>query len=175
MGDLPGGTDDTYRELHRSLRHRLRGLALADGEYDELYQEAWLEVVKRSNAGQAIHDLRAFLLGVMVNRWRMEARRRHRNPAGPLHDRANEVEDRAAPVSYRVITREEARRGIAAITRLRDPRRRRVLELRLVAEMSPAEIQQAMGISERTYRRLLTEAMRDINVQLGGDGGGSGR
>jgi DNA-directed RNA polymerase specialized sigma24 family protein len=46
---------DDYRRLKATLRARLRRRpAMSDEEFDDAYQEAWIEVVKRSCGGRAV-------------------------------------------------------------------------------------------------------------------------
>lgn len=164
----------SYRQLRGGLCRSLsRRLGLTTAEFDELYQEAWQEVARRAQAGERIHNYRAFVTQVMINKWKMELRGRRRHPALPL-ERAADVPDGsrlrgASPIPQpdeQVDVQERVLLALELIGSVSDDRRRKVLELRLAGDMSATEVQVAMGVTERTYRRLLTEAMHDIDDQL---------
>jgi RNA polymerase sigma factor (sigma-70 family) len=181
-GEQGGGPDRTAEVLARNYR-QLRGvlcrslsrrLDLTTAEFDELYQEAWRDIVKRAQDGEPIRNYRAFVTGVMINKWKMELRSRRRHPTVPL-DASPELADgplhpgespAPQPAEDRVDLKERARLALELIEAVSDPRRRKVLELRLACELSAGEVQRKLGVTERTYRRLLTEAMHDIDAML---------
>jgi RNA polymerase sigma factor (sigma-70 family) len=180
-GEQGGGPETTAEVLARNYR-QLRGgqcrslsrrLGLTTEEFDELYQEAWQEVARRVQAGERILNYRGFVTQVMINKWKMELRGRRRHPALPL-ERASDVPDGsrlrgASPIPQpdeQVGAQERVLLALELIGSVSDDRRRKVLELRLAGDMSATEVQVAMGVTERTYRRLLTEAMYDIDAQL---------
>lgn len=180
QGDDPDRIEEVlarnYRQLRGSLcRSLTRKLDLQDGEFDELYQEAWSDILKHARSGGIIRDYRAFVREVMLNKWKMEKRSRRRHPTLPLHT-ASEVPDRsphrgAAPsplTEDRVSERHHVELALELIESIADPRRRRVLELRLAGDLSATDVQRELGVTERTYRRLLTAAMHEIydKVQL---------
>lgn len=177
-GDGPDRIEEVlarnYRQLRGSLcRSLTRQLDLKAEEFDELYQEAWRDIVKRARSGEVIRNYRAFAREVILNKWKMELRSRRRHPTLPL-DRAAEVPDRsshrtASPAVLpedRIGERDRVRLALELIESVSDPRRRRVLELRLAGDLSASEVQRELGVTERTYRRLLTAAMHDIDAEL---------
>ena len=163
-----------YRQLRGSLcRSLTRQLDLKEEEFDELYQEAWRDIVKQAKSGQVIHNYRAFVRKVILNKWKMELRSRKRHPTLPL-DTAVEVPDRSAHRSAlpallpedRVSERQQVDLALELIESIAHPTRRKVLELRLAGDLSATEVQRELGVTERTYRRLLTAAMHDIDAKL---------
>ena len=180
-GEKRGGPDRieevlarNYRQLRGSLcRSLTRQLDLKEEEFDELYQEAWRDIVRQAKSGQVIRNYRAFAREVMLNKWKMELRSRKRHPTLPL-DTASEVPDRsahrsAAPAPLpedRVTERHRVNLALELIESIAHPRRRKVLELRLAGDLSATEVQRELGVTERTYRRLLTAAMHDIDAKL---------
>ena len=181
-GEQGGGPDRTaealarnYRQLRGALCRSLsRRLGITTAEFDELYQEAWRDIVKRAQDGHQIRDYRAFVTGVMINKWKMELRTRRRHPTLPL-EAAPELPDAsrlsgglAAPQQPedRIDMQERTRLALELIEAVSDPRRRRLLELRLAGDLSAPEVQRQLGVTERTYRRLLTAAMHDIDAML---------
>lgn len=66
----------------------------------------------------------------------------------------------------RVSELDRVRLALEVIESIDDPRRGRVLELRLAGDLSATEVQHELGVTERTYRRLLTAAMHDIDERL---------
>lgn len=178
QGDGPDRIEEVlarnYRQLRGSLcRSLTRQLDLTAEEFDELYQEAWRDIVKRAKSGEIIRNYRAFAREVMLNKWKMELRSRRRHPTLPL-DLAAEVPDRpshrsgsTAPLpDDRVGEQDRVRLALELIESISDPRRRRILELRLAGDLSATEVQRELGVTERTYRRLLTAAMHDIDAKL---------
>lgn len=180
-GEQGGGPDRTaeilarnYRQLRGGLcRSLCRRLGITAAEFDELYQEAWRDIVRRAQDGEPIRDYRAFVTGVMINKWKMELRSRRRHPTVPL-DAAPELAADSKIVGSsstphpedRVDIQQRARLALELIESISDTRRRKVLELRLACDLSAGEVQQRLGVTERTYRRLLTEAMHDIDAML---------
>jgi DNA-directed RNA polymerase specialized sigma24 family protein len=129
--------------------------------------------VRRAQAGEQIRNYRGFVTGVMLNKWKMELRSRRRHPTVPLdggrelpENRGLQREASSPPPDDQIGFQERVRLALELIESLSDARRRQVLKLRLACGLSAAEVQRAMGVTERTYRRLLTEAMHDIDLKL---------
>jgi RNA polymerase sigma factor (sigma-70 family) len=181
-GEQGGGLDGTAEALARNYR-QLRGvlcrslsrrLGITMAEFDELYQEAWRDIVKRAQDGDPIRDYRAFVTGVMVNKWKMELRTRRRHPTVPL-DATPETADGSCgrrewaepqQLEEQFDLKARARLALELIESISDPRRRNVLRLRLTCDLSAGEVQRELGVTERTDRRLLTEGMHDIDAML---------
>jgi RNA polymerase sigma factor (sigma-70 family) len=157
--------------LSRELRAVLgRRLGLTDDEFQDFFQDACEEVVSRQRRGEEILDLRAFLAAVIVNKRRMQLRSWARHPSAGL----DTVDERpwavlrapSPPVDEQAELNARARDILEASLSIRDHRAQRVFHLRRVAGWAPEEIQQQLGISERTYRKLVTRGAASVAASI---------
>jgi RNA polymerase sigma factor (sigma-70 family) len=170
---IPEAVARSYRQLRGSLRRSLtRRLNLSAAEFDELYQEAWQQVVRREREGEQIRNYRGFVIGVIVNQWKTRARANGRRSTVSLAGQQAEWEQRggmgepvAPPADEQLVRQEQVRLALELIESIDDPRRRQVLKLRLACGLSAREVQRVVGVSERTYRRLLEKAGHDLDLQ----------
>jgi RNA polymerase sigma-70 factor (sigma-E family) len=149
MGDDPTPADPWLRDLYRSEYRglvRLAALLVDDvGLAEEVVQDAFITCA-RSGDGPRLRDAGAapaYLRRAVLNRSRSQlrsrrVRRRHLRAAGPPPT--------APPADLPVVADDEHRRMLAALDELSD-RQREVLVLRYYAELSEAEIADALDIS----------------------------
>ncbi len=154
------------------LRRRLRGwaqhrLGLGEDYFDDMYQAAWLAVTE-SNCKEATRSLEHHLRWALERRWYNELRRRERRPTTSL-DEVAEAQLRAPAQTdpcEQVERLEATRYLLEAFDGLTERQWRLVLLVDLWGDR-PAEVQAALAISARTYRREHTAALANITIRVG--------
>lgn len=165
------GLEEEYVGLRAGIR-RLLGPRLAHTavEFEDLYQAAWVAVITSIRKGVAVRNPKWFLIGTILNTWKMELRRRSRNPVGSLESAENaKVVEREASSEPSPLERQlAAERAVTTVSALEslDPRRRDVLRMRMMLGMKPKDIMQRLGLTERQYRRLLQEGTVELQAKL---------
>jgi RNA polymerase sigma factor (sigma-70 family) len=157
-----------------ALRPRLatwakRNLGVSPPDFEDLHEEAWAEVLRREQDGSHIRHLHAFLKGTIRNKWKMRLRSDRRHPTVPLDDAAEAWPEAAlgeSVLSDQIELHEDLSLGLELLESIPNQRRRQVLRLLYVCGLEPAEVRQVMGVSERTYRRLLEQAKAEIGKKL---------
>lgn len=162
---------DAHQEL--ALRRRLgtwtraqRGVSPQD--FDDLYQEAWCTLLEGERRGRRVRNREGALRWALHNSWLMENRRRRRRPAPDALDGVSLdslVAGETADPAERVDSLETARRVCEMLVPL-TARQRQILLLE-VGALRPAEIQQQLGISKRTYYRDRKSALQAIAARVG--------
>ena len=146
-----------------------RNLGLSAPDFKDLHEEAWVEVVRRSRNGAEIRHLHSFLKGTIRNKWKMRLRSDRRHPTVSLDD-AEGLWPEATPgesvLSDQIELHEDLSLGLELLESIPNQRRRQMLRLLYVCGLEPAEVRQVMGVSERTYRRLLEQAKAEIGKKL---------
>jgi RNA polymerase sigma factor (sigma-70 family) len=130
----------------------VNAVALASGSYpaaEDAVQEALVRAWMRSERGERLDSLPAWVAAVALNQtrsgWRRamaERRARHRLPGAPGND--------SEPSGDHV----DVARALAALPR----RQREVAVLRYLLELSTAEVAAALGIGEGTVKSSLARA-----------------
>jgi RNA polymerase sigma factor (sigma-70 family) len=146
-----------------------RNLGLSAADFEDLHEEAWAEVVRRSRNGSEIRHLHSFLKGAIRNKWKMRLRSDRRHPTVSLDAAEAAWVDAAtgdAVVSDQIELHEDLSLGLELLESIPNQRRRQVLRLLYVCGLEPAEVRQVMGVTERTYRRLLEQAKAEIGKKL---------
>jgi RNA polymerase sigma factor (sigma-70 family) len=161
--------DRHYGELYRYLRRQV-GADLAADLAAETFVTAF---ARRGSYRPQSTDARPWLYGIAHNLLRNHHRQHRRGLAALARHGAQPVADAAAEAEFALA---DARADSAAITaRLREilagmaDRDREVLQLFVWAEMSYAEVAQALGIPVGTVRSRLNRARRQLRVLLEDD------
>lgn len=131
-------------------------------EADEVLQETFLAAAKNWNGLLAAHSKQAWLIGIARNLIR------HRIRQWASSKYVELCHEPTAPSSPKEDPRLEPMR--AAIAKLPQAQRE-ALELRLVSELSYAEIAEALGIPIGTVRSRLHEALRRLRETIGAEVG----
>ena len=158
------------------MRTRLRGwarwrLGIPHAEFDDAYQAAWRKTLETERRGRPTRNVEARLRCNIQNAWLEEQRRRRRRPAVSLEE---VTEATLASASYAAVPdpaelaerRETARYLFEAIGTLTE-RQRKVLLLRDVGELAPAEVCRRLGIGSTTYRHEHAVAWRKACARVG--------
>lgn len=156
------------RELRRRLRRwSRRFLGLPNAEFDDTYQGAWRKVLETERRGRRTRNLEWALRWGIHNVWLEECRRRRRRPATPLE--ASEAALVAAPSAEpaELVERLEAARYLFEAMGTLSERQSRILVLRDVCGLKPAEVCQRLRISRRTYRHDHARALNAVCARVG--------
>jgi RNA polymerase sigma factor (sigma-70 family) len=151
----------------RHLRASFKG-SLNEQDFEDLAQEALLEIHRRRVAGEAIRDLSAFAKRVAWRDARDLVQNRCVSPSDPQGRVLNSVEDRAADPEARLITRAELARAIEAAERL-TPEQQLVYRSRFVEQLKPRESCRKLGLSRQTYYFRLRSAVSAVQEALEAD------
>jgi RNA polymerase sigma factor (sigma-70 family) len=146
-----------------------RTLGLSPPDFEDLHEEAWGEVLRRTRSGSEIRHLYGFLKGTIRNKWKMRLRSDRRHPTVSLDDAEGlwpEVAPGETVISDQIELHEDLSLGLELVESIPNQRRRQVLRLLYVCGLEPAEVRQVMGVSERTYRRLLEQAKAEVGRKL---------
>lgn len=142
-----------------ALKRRAFLLCGDDAQADDLVQEALVRAFTRPMRVPRPAAAEAYVRMIMVNLFIDGARRRSRwNRVAPLLRPAGTTPDHADQVSERD----------AMLTALRSlsPRQRACVVLRYYEDLPVAKVAAALGVSEGTVKRYLSEAMSHMAVQL---------
>lgn len=153
--------DDVERQY---LEHRRTVLAMLRVEFprlrepEELYQEAWTELLElQARTHEPVRDTRALLKKIAWRRARDSYRRIEPEATDPHSDVLALVEDKAAQPDHEVAVRTEAATLRLAIEAL-EPREAAVLKLRFDHGLTAKEIQAELDVSANRLEKLMTSA-----------------
>jgi RNA polymerase sigma-70 factor (ECF subfamily) len=167
-----GGDADAFGALvERHRRDALRvAYGIADGEADDVAQEAFLKAYRNLRQFRTGSSFRAWLLTIVAN----EARNRRRSflRRNALVLRVHSRDTVAAPGAddpEDAAVRHARRQVLAdALARLPD-RDREVLALRYFAELTEVEMAAGLGCATGTVKSRLSRAMGRLRAELGED------
>ena len=176
MSTLSPAESRQIEDEYARYREEVMGL-LARGfrrlpDREEIYQEAWTELLELRAAGTPLGDLRMMLRTIA---WRRAADRtrneRHADPFDPASHLFGIHADAMTPPD------EEAQIHLdAAIARLivdsLDERHAAVIKLRFESHMDSREIREQLGVSAKRLEKIVTEAYRCVEAQLVAEDGG---
>ena len=154
-----------YRENIARLRAYLTRILRSDADADDVAQEAFLRLCRCPDFAR-FHQPRAVLFKTGYRLALNKLRQRRRNPL----DRADEgVSDTTCGVAVSaeeaVIAREQEIAYGHALESL-SPRRRQVIELRTVHELSYKEMSDTLGLSVSTLEKHLARGKSDCSAVL---------
>lgn len=149
--------------LHTAYPRLVAAVALASGSRpaaEDAVQEALLRAWERSEAGEEIRSLNAWVTAVALNLARSGLRRlRSERRARARLRGASWVEDLAARADSRI----DVRRALAALTH----RQREAVVLRYYLQLDTQEIATALRINEGTVKSTLFRARAALADALG--------
>jgi RNA polymerase sigma-70 factor (ECF subfamily) len=145
---------------HYGVVERAVALTIGDrGRAEELTQEAFARAYQRWRRVSRMDRPVAWVYVVALNaerkRWRREKNAPAPEPPDPQGD------DIATAVVTTIVLRE-------AIVRL-PPRQRAAIVLRYLADLSTAEVAQAMGCADGTVKATIHQALKNLRIDVEGD------
>jgi RNA polymerase sigma factor (sigma-70 family) len=157
------------RELQKRLRRwSRRFLGLPEAEFDDAYQGAWRKLLETERKGRRTRNLEHAMRWGIHNTWREECRRRRRRPTTPLDETPDAALFTApAPDPGELLERLEAARYLFEAMGTLTERQSRILLLRDVYELKPAEVCQRLRITRRTYRHDHAVAVNAVCARVG--------
>jgi len=147
------------RDRFASLKRHAFLLCGNDGQAEDLVQDALIRAFARPMRTPRRGEAEAYIHVIMVNLFIDGARRRSRwNRTAPLLPGTEVAADPADQVLIRDVL----------LTALRDlsPRQRACVVLRYYQDLPVAQVASALGISEGTVKRYLSEAMTRLAARL---------
>ena len=161
-----GDTEAFTTLVERHRRDALRvAYGIADGEADDVAQEAFLKAYRHLPGFREGSSFRAWLLAIVANEARNRRRSFVRRSALVLRVRDEPVlaTDDPADAALRGARRQEV---LDAVARLPD-RDREVISLRYFAQLSEAEMAAGLGCAPGTVKSRLSRALDRLRVELG--------
>jgi RNA polymerase sigma-70 factor (ECF subfamily) len=170
-----GGDGDALEVLCREMRPKLYRAAFAllrdADEADDIAQDALVRAVTRKFLFLGRGSVTGWMVKIAVNlaknRLRDKKRRREIVHDASEHELAarGAAPSAGAPADARVTSRESGERFEALLAGLSE-RQRQVVELRVVGELSFAEIGSALGIKEANARVTFHQAKKRLETTL---------
>ena len=165
-----GGDVDAFGALvERHRRDALRvAYGIADGEADDVAQEAFLKAYRNLRQFRAGASFRAWLLTIVANEARNRRRSFLRRNALVLRVRSRDTPTAAGADDPEDAAVLRSRRQLLAdaLARLSD-RDREVLALRYFAELTEVEMAAGLGCAPGTVKSRLSRAMGRLRTELG--------
>ena len=156
-----GVIPDLFAANAASLRRLARGLLADEGEAEDVFQETWLELLRRPPRRDVSLPgwLRAVLRNFARKRRRTEDRRARREHA------AARAEATAADPRALVERVEVSQRLVSLVLELGEPERSAIL-LRFFEDLKPADIARKQGIPVTTVRSRIHHALGLLRSRL---------
>jgi RNA polymerase sigma factor (sigma-70 family) len=143
-----------------------------DSERESLYHDAYAVLLEKHRSGaldmEAMHptQVRSYLITAAVHVALHEHRRAENRRTTPLEELGSDLVDQEVPPEERAASEAEAA-DIRGLVKELPERRRLVVQLRFLFDRTPAEIQNLLRISQRTYRKELERGLRQIGRSYG--------
>lgn len=170
MTTIASRTTTPYED-HRDYVLRLlawRASWLEPSEREAIFHEAYAVFLEKQRDGvldvgsMRPAQVRAYLAQTALHKVLDEGKRAGRRRSVPLEQSgAGEFATPETPLDESLAARLDAARVREIVSELPE-RQEQVIKLRFFFERSPEEIQRHLGLTERTYRRLLDRAMHTL-------------
>jgi len=139
-------------------------------EPEELYQEAWTELLElQARTAEPVDNVRALLKKIAWRRAADNARRRRPDPIDPA-DRVVVSAVDAAPLPDEVAQVRLDAEALRLVVESLAPRHAAVLKLRFDLQLSAKEIQDRLGLTPKRLEKVMTEAYKHVLAELQADG-----
>jgi RNA polymerase sigma factor (sigma-70 family) len=139
-------------------------------DHDELYQEAWTELLELRARGDRLKTVRGLLKTIAWRRARDRLRKMRPDPLDPMSPALALEADTEPLPDEQVHVRLDAVVLRQIIDRL-EPRQAAALKLRFDWHLDAREIQERLGVSPKRLEKIVTEAYKAVASELGVDGG----
>lgn len=167
------GTDAVEREY---LAHRSEVLAMLRASFagvsdlEELYQEAWTEVLELRASGQTVSDIGALLRTIAWRRGRDRLRKNQPSSLDPSSPAMLAQTDGEAAPDEAVQVGLDAKLIWQVVDSL-EPREAAVIKLRFERQMNSREIQRELGVTPRRLEKIVTRAYSQVEQALTSEDG----
>lgn len=141
-------------------------------DHEEVYQEAWTETLEIRARGETVVNTAGLLRTIAWRRARDRARKSVPDSLDPSSYVFELQHDAATPPDEQAQVRLDAA-ALRQIVDSLEPRHAAVLKLRFDQHLDAKEIQRQLGISPKRLEKLMTEAYKRVQAQLGIDAGGT--
>ena len=159
------GIERDYAALRGAVVAMLRVEFPRLREVDELYQEAWTELLELEARGEEVRSRRALLKHIAWRRAADMTRRRKVELMDPASSPIVAARDRAPLPDEQVQVRLEAERLRLVIDQL-DERQAAALKLRFDLHLSAREIRARLGVSPKRLEKIVTEAYKKVLAEV---------
>jgi len=143
-------------------------------QHDELYQEAWTELLELRAKGQRVEKLRGLLKTIAWRRARDTLRKMRPDAIDPASVTLRLEPDTDPLPDEQTQVRIDAAVLRQIIDRL-EPRQAAALKLRFDWHLNRTEIQERLGVSEKRLEKIVTEAYKAVAEEAGLDANGERR
>jgi RNA polymerase sigma factor (sigma-70 family) len=164
----PGEAVQLEREY---VEHREAVLAMLRAEFprlrdhEELYQEAWAELLEQRARGGETSRMRGLLKTIAWRRARDRLRRRRPEPVDPTSPIVAMAADPEDQPDVQAQLRLDGAVVRQIVERL-EPRQAAVLKLRFDWGLDAREIQQRLGVTPKRLEKIITEAYKTVAAEL---------
>ncbi len=162
---LTRGDDEALRAIWGRYAKAVRATLLAamgpDAAIEDLTQDVFLGLYRRSHRLRDPKALRAYLLGsaVRIAAFECRSRARRNRRYGLLA-----VEEHQPPVKHPDVEERDAVRALQRILDSLPERPRMAFILRYVQDLTPGDVAEALGLSETTAKRAIARGRRRVTV-----------
>lgn len=165
-----GATEQQYVAYRDEVMALLHSSFAGLSDLEELYQEAWAEVLEKQARGHAIHDVGALLWTIAWRRGCDRMRKQQAIAHDPTsHALVGRVDSRALPDETVEVGVDAA--VIWQVVDSLEPRQAAVIKMRFGRHMSSREIQQELGVSSKRLEKIVTRAYSQVEEALASDEG----
>lgn len=140
-------------------------------DLEELYQEAWTELLELRARGERLTSVRGLLRTIAWRRARDRLRKMKPETLDPTSAALTLEPDSAPPPDEQAQVRLDAVVLRQIVDQL-EPRQAAALKLRFDWHLDAREIQERLGVSPKRLEKIVTEAYKSVASQLGVDGEG---
>lgn len=176
-----GPLSDRHVALEREYEeHRGAVMAMLRADFprlpdlEELYQEAWAELLTKEAGGETIRHRRALLRTIAWRRAADAVKRRRPDAIDPTSPAFEAAADEQPLPDEQAQVRLDAE-ALRVVVESLDDQQAAVLKMRFDQHLSAREVQERLGISEKRLEAVVTAAYKKIAAQLEVDDQGETR
>ncbi|MDH5706293.1 MAG: RNA polymerase sigma factor [Candidatus Aminicenantes bacterium] len=167
--------DELYGRYQNEVFSFAYHLTRNRGDAEDLYQEAWLRIVKKLPKEVDMRGIKAWIFTIVINLHRDELRKKRIRRLFLLEKaKAHEEEEASFPVQQDILPadskdqglRTEMGRDIHQALDSLPQRQRRVFVLKEIAGFKQAEISDILGVPVGTVKSLMYRAVKRLRQEL---------
>jgi RNA polymerase sigma factor (sigma-70 family) len=173
---LPVGERAEVEREYLANREAVLGMLRADfgglPDLDELYHDAWAELLELRAAGTEVRNTRGLLKTIAWRRARDRLRKTRPQPVDPTgYLLLSQADDEPSPAHHAQVKLDAA--ALRQVIESLEPRQAAALKLRFDWGLDGREIQERLGVSAKRLEKIVTEAYRRIAEEIDEQGGES--